>query len=181
VPAPQPTTADVAEALAEGRLDEAAAHLEAIAGAGDPPLEVDLLEGHLCLARHDFPAALAAYDRVHARDGLLPEAHYFEALTYRKMGEPALAEVSLRRALFLAPTMWEAALMLSGVYDRLGRHGDARREAIRVVHVLDGGHADPSVVSFREAVARFLPDAAEAVRLCRRRIAGNASRGTVGA
>lgn len=171
-PAPAPPSLEAAAgALRAGEVETAEGIVREVLAERPDDVSALVLLGHVHLSRHAFDEALEIYGRVQERDALLPDVHYFEALVWRKLGDVGRAETALRRAVFLAPTFWEAAFMLAGVYERMGRARDARREYVRTVHVLDGGGADSSPVAFREGLRRFLPDPGQAAWLCRRQLA----------
>lgn len=125
----------------------------AMAGAGNVRPALELLEsvreqipdnlllsltvGHLHLRLHQIDDALTAYRAAQAIDSLSCEAHYFEGLAHRKSGDWSSAVDAFRRALFLAPTMWQAAYLLAGSFDRLGLANDAARERARTRQLLD--------------------------------------------
>lgn len=112
--------------------------------ADDRALAHHLARGHLRLRLHEIDAALAAYRRAADIDSLQCEVHFFTGVAHRKAGDwPAAAE-ALRRALFLAPGFWQAAYLLAGAHDRLGRERDAGRERQRARSLLAEGR--PGVV-----------------------------------
>lgn len=96
-----------------------------------------LLMGHLHVHAHDFNQALDAYQRVQEHAPLLTEAHYFQGVVHRKVGELSLAEQSLRRALFLAPRFWPAAYMLAGIYERQNRPSLQRKELMFTLQCIE--------------------------------------------
>jgi len=109
----------------------------------DSTLAHHLALGHLRLRLHEIDAALAAYRCAADIDSLLCEVHFFAGVAHRKAGSwPAAAE-ALRRALFLAPGFWQAAYLLAGAHDRLGREREAVRERERARRLL--GERGPGV------------------------------------
>jgi chemotaxis protein methyltransferase CheR len=117
-----------------GQVGEALALLEE---DGDrDTLAHHLARGHLLLRLHEIAAALAAYRAAADIDSLQCEVHFFAGVAHRKAGDwPAAAE-ALRRALFLAPGFWQAAYLLAGAHDRLGREREAERERERARRLL---------------------------------------------
>ena len=97
---------------------------------------LSLTRGHLHVRLHEIAPALAAYQEAVDTDPLLCEAHYFQGIAHRKAGDWTTAVDVFRRALFLAPGFWQAAYLLAGAYDRLGRVHDAARERTRARRLL---------------------------------------------
>jgi chemotaxis protein methyltransferase CheR len=130
VPEPdRPDRIPAAIALARrGRIRDALDALSVSGPAGEPGLLHHLTAGHLRLRLHEVDHALSAYRGAAAIDPLLCEVHYFEGIAHRKAGAWSAAAEALRRALFLAPTFWQAAYLLAGVHERLGAHRDANRQ-----------------------------------------------------
>lgn len=130
------------EALAHARrgaVREALDRLLAGPASGEHTLTFHLAHGHLRLRLHEIDAALGAYRRAADIDPLQCEVHYFEGVAQRKAGAWAAAAAPFRRALFLAPTFWQAAYLLAGVHDRLGNERDAERERDRARRALLDG------------------------------------------
>ncbi len=154
-PAPPPPSATPADPL-----QDLLAQVELLARRGDvagaralmqaqPPGSVlyRLVLGHLCLKLHDIDAALAEYERAAELDQLVHEAHYFYGLAARKAGRWADAEQAFRRALFLAPGLWQAAYLLSTTLERQGRRDEAKRELANARRTLEQGSGAVGFVS----------------------------------
>lgn len=95
-----------------------------------------LARGHLHLRLHEIDAALAAYRCAADIDALQCEVHFFEGVAHRKAGNWSQAADALRRALFLAPGLWQAAYLLAGAHERTGRTREAERERRRAADLL---------------------------------------------
>lgn len=118
-----------------GRLREA---IDLLIAGGERAATIThhLARGHLHLQLHDIEAALAAYRRAEEIDPLHCEVHFFEGVAHRKAGNWSSAADALRKALFLAPGLWQAAYLLAGVHDRLGRSAEAERYRRRAAALL---------------------------------------------
>src|SRR5690606_21986155 len=159
-----PLAAAVAMARA-GQVRGALDLLRPSVGEGPANLSLLLTVGHLHLRLHEIGEAVAAYRAAAEGDPLSCEVHFFEGIAHRKAGDWAAAAEALRRALFLAPTMWQAAYALAGAYERLDRPREASRERARARRLLAGGAlpvaflSDPLFIdwlSIDEASARRL-------------------------
>jgi chemotaxis protein methyltransferase CheR len=123
-----------------GAVREARDHLlTARMDGSERTMAFHLTHGHLCLRLHEIVDALGAYARAADIDPLQCEVHFFEGVAQRKAGAWVAAAAAFRRALFLAPTFWQAAYLLAGVHDRLGSERDAERERARARRVLLDG------------------------------------------
>lgn len=119
------TLAEVVRRASAGEVRQA---LELLEGdRDDRTLAHHLTHGHLRLRLHEIGAALAAYRSAADIDALQCEVHFFTGVALRKAGDWSAAAEALRRALFLAPGLWQAAYLLAGAHDRLGRERDAER------------------------------------------------------
>jgi chemotaxis protein methyltransferase CheR len=171
-PTPLPSDAPLPAPLLTGAsasltvdFDTAVAALE----RGDAPAATALLEtlmteapthvlgrltlGHLRLQSHDFERALDAYDKAQGDAPLWPEVHYFQGVTYRKLGNLEASEATLRRALFLCPQFWPASFLLAGIYERQARQALCARE---LQHTLTQLREGTLPTPFRSPV-RFAP------------------------
>ncbi len=164
---PEPTALERAAARAAcGEVDEALRLLETLPDE-HKGLDDWLALGHLRLKRHAFSPALDAYRRAGEIDPLLCEVHYFEGLVHRKTGDWRQAADALRRALFLAPTFWQASYLLAGAYERLDRADDAARERERTLRLLAEPGSTVAFLSHPVFVDWFAAPAGEVRRILR--------------
>jgi chemotaxis protein methyltransferase CheR len=137
---PAPLTApgsaldEVVQLARRGAIREALARLDQ--ERDDSAIAHHLTRGHLALRLHEIADALSAYRRAADIDSLQCEVHFFTGVAHRKAGEWPAAADALRRALFLAPGFWQAAYLLAGAHERLGRERDAERARERVRFLL---------------------------------------------
>lgn len=159
--------------LFRGNLDEARVVLETVVKVDPNHLVARLTLGNLFLQAHEFEKALEQYVKAQEREPLWPEPHYLQGVAWRKMGDLDGAVRALRRALFLEPRYWPASFLLAGVYDRLGRQGDRRRELLRSLEALgDGANVDVKrlFVSFISQVSTLHLSPPEVATACRRQL-----------
>ena len=90
-------------------------------------VDAAMQRGHRWLLEHDFDKALEAYTIAQRLNPLRADVHYAAGVVHRKLGDLDLAQMALRRALFLQPDYWPASYLIAGVYDRLGRPAQRRR------------------------------------------------------
>jgi tetratricopeptide (TPR) repeat protein len=125
--------ADIVLLAANGRLREG---LELALSRPAIRLLDHLTLGHLYLRLDEPREALAHYRQASKVEALSCEAYYFEGWSHRKTGAWHDAIDSFRKSLFLAPSFWQAAYLLAGCYERVGRARDAEREHARVRRLL---------------------------------------------
>jgi chemotaxis protein methyltransferase CheR len=114
------------------RANRIADAIKVAEGIAEPRLLDHLTLGHLYLREREIDAAIAAYERAAEAEPLSTEVYYFLGCAYRKAGQWDDAANALRKALFLAPSFWQAAYLLAGTYLRLDRAAEAQREWARV-------------------------------------------------
>jgi len=158
----EPTTVDlrpvldrVARLAIDGDIAAARKLLETTTRQTEPGVEAHLTMGHLHLCEHEFEGALEKYVRAGEIDFLLCEVHYFQGLAHRKRSDWKSAADALRRALFLAPTFWQASYLLAGACQRLGRIDDMARERARTRQLLTGPRPIVTFLSHALFVERF--------------------------
>ncbi len=155
--------------VAAGQLPAALAELTRAAAARPDDEAVWLTLGNVQLAQHAYDAALDTYLAAEAIDPLLAETRYLQGVLHRKRGDRQAALGALRGALFLDCDLWPAALLLAGLWDRLGQGEHAHREYRRALALLDAGVRP----RFRSCVAGLRGielDFSEARRRCRERL-----------
>lgn len=79
------------------------------------PRHEALLRGDLAFAKGELPVALAAYEAALLDEPLSAELHLRTGVCRLHLGEPARGRAELRRALFLDPGCYPAALLLASV------------------------------------------------------------------
>ena len=104
----------------------------------NPRAAASLQSGHAALRAHRFDEALGAFRAVWEADPVCAEAHLLAGLVHRKRGALRDAATALQRALFLMPRCWQAAFLLAGVCERLGRDAERRRHLAYVLELLSG-------------------------------------------
>jgi Flp pilus assembly protein TadD len=117
------------------RNDEAIREMERIGrDYPDSPLP-DLELGDLLRAKHQFPAAVVAYDRVIARiqhpsasDWIV---YYSRGIAYERTGQWARAEADFNRALELSPDQPSVLNYLGYAWADMGRNLDRARDMIQ--------------------------------------------------
>ena len=132
-----PSDGDVRFALAEaeflaGRLDDARAHLDAVARErpGDPRIGTALAECLLALGRTD--EAVVGLEAILAREPGQARALRLRAEVHLQRRELGRALELLERANASDPQDWRVLYKLAQVYDRLGRHDEARDAEFRM-------------------------------------------------
>jgi chemotaxis protein methyltransferase CheR len=101
-----------------------------------------VMMGNLHLREHELAEALDAYERAHAVDPLLAEAHYLTGVVNSKAADLQRAEAAFRRALFLDPSFWPAAFLLARICQKQGNAEAAAREYHRVLQAIESTHTD---------------------------------------
>lgn len=162
-PPPSDNFSDSLGALKAGRFADALERVQAFLNEHPNHAPGWLLLGHLRVNAHDFSEALDAYQRAQEDAPLLAEAHYFQGVVHRKMGELPLAEQSFRRALFLSPHFWPASFMLAGIYERQNRPSLQRKELMFTLQAIEEDHT-PLVWSVPVDTCKSLHMDAESVR-----------------
>jgi chemotaxis protein methyltransferase CheR len=152
--------------------EEAIPKLQALLGHTPNHVWANLYLGFLALESGDGGGALAAFDRAHVIDPLLPEVHYCLALAYRRMGDRSQLMEALRRTVFLAPRFWPAVLLQAGLYRESGRLDLALGAYRQILEVIGMRKNDQAAF---ELDLPDLEDAAlyreEVMALCRRSVA----------
>lgn len=152
-------------AVLAGATERAEALLIDLTRTGSPDAWLAL--AHLRLRTHDFEGALVAAREVLSRDGLSARAHLAAGVAHRKLGAVEAATTELRRALFLAPDLWQAAFLLAGVFARQGRPTERLRALRRARQAIErtAGQERAPVPSFGvEGIAGGPERAREALR-----------------
>lgn len=134
-PRPEPTHAAVHALLAAGRHTDAEQLLGRMLRAVPEDARAWSSLAVLRLASREVPEALEACAQAQQHHPLHPEVHYLEGVVRRKVGELDRAIAALRRALFLEPIWWPAAVLLAGAFERSGDR-DGHRRSLRAA--LDG-------------------------------------------
>ncbi|HEY5947384.1 MAG TPA: CheR family methyltransferase [Kofleriaceae bacterium] len=131
--APSDPDADIVKLAAAGRLREA---LQVALRRPAVRLLDHLTIGHLYLRLDEPHEALVQYRQASQIVTLSCEVYYFEGWSHRKAGHWHDAIDAFRKSLFLAPNFWQAAYLLAGCYERVGRTRDSEREHARVRRLL---------------------------------------------
>jgi chemotaxis protein methyltransferase CheR len=99
---------------------------------GPPPAADDLVarlnSGHALFERGETGAAIQVYADVAARYTDVGEVRLFLGIARFTIGDIEGAAEALRASNCLAPALWPAAFYLARVYERLGRHAEARQQ-----------------------------------------------------
>lgn len=128
-------------------------------------------EGHRRLVAHDFDEARERYEEAVAAAELEPEAHFFLGLVRLKLGQWTPARDSLRRALFLDPGCWPAALLVAGIHERRRDPASARRELRMAAEAIAGRRGAYPFRSDVRGIAAAVLTAEEAGYVIERRTA----------
>ncbi|MFO0890004.1 MAG: tetratricopeptide repeat protein [Isosphaeraceae bacterium] len=112
------------EAIAAKRWDEAATHLDRLAGSRTRRAAIDYLAAQLDDARGDQEAALAALARVPDDDRLAARARLLAGQIERKRDRARAAEAELIQAVRLDPGLSQARRELAFLYGIQGRRAD---------------------------------------------------------
>jgi chemotaxis protein methyltransferase CheR len=115
-----------------------------------PDTEVSRLReaGDQLLDRGHPAEALARYEQALALDPLLADLHLRNAFCHLHRAEPSDARTSLRRALFLRPSLWPAWLLLAELTDDTGQR----------LHYLSQASATARDLSDEPALRLFVGD-----------------------
>lgn len=132
------------------RMDEDTLELDAGEVTGD--LVQAALQHHL---RKQPEAALACCEAAACYDPFIPALYLFTANILSASGEPRRALEPLRKALFIDPTMWLAALHMAQLYEHLG---DAARARTAWRQCLDGMRVDPQPLIDPPALATLFQE-----------------------
>jgi chemotaxis protein methyltransferase CheR len=99
--------------------------------------------------------ALACCEAAACYDPFIPELYLFTATLLAASGEPQRALEALRKALFIYPTLWPAALQMAQIYEHLG---DASRARAAWRQCLSGIRLDPTPAMEHPAIAALYRD-----------------------
>ncbi|MEZ4443061.1 MAG: CheR family methyltransferase [Polyangiaceae bacterium] len=138
--------------------------------AADDSLVLRLTLGNVLLASDELERAAECYAAVRERAPLLAETHYLEGLLHRRAHQLVAAADAARRALFLEPELWPAAVLRGTVLDRLGDRAGAQAAFRQASAVLERGDGT-GLQSFTEGLAGLDLPADEARALCRAMLA----------
>lgn len=125
-------------AVAQGKLEDADVYLRLALEREPEEATLRLLHGWVLLQSRRYPEALAAAESVLASQPENPDAVYLVGSTQMGLGRLDDAEVSLRRALELAPGHTAALSDLAVLLASLQRTAEARRLAERLLALQPG-------------------------------------------
>lgn len=136
-----PRTSLASYLLREGKAREAASVLEGALAVDPASLEANMLMGRARQALADVQGARSAYLKALERD----DSDLATLLSLARLAvenrEPEEALVWLQRMLFIDPDHFEAHLLLSEVFEKLGRGEEALRHLWRARDLDPGGEA----------------------------------------
>lgn len=157
-----PSFAAAEELAGHGRLDQAMAMLDQLAGQRPEPAGVERLRGIIFYQREQFGQAVEAFARATAGDGKDRESMELQGVSLFRMGRPAEAIPLLEKArTAVQRANIDPEYVLGLCYAEVGRYDDARH-AFAVQYGFAGDSPEAYVLAGRLFLRREMRDQAGA-------------------